>query len=170
MKPETIRIAEIYQNVYNGEPWSGSSLTEILKGVTPEQAYSRKAPGCHTIWEIVLHIIAWRKFTLKKLQNDSTFDIPLNSDSDWPPVKGSYESSWINTLNELELIQYQLVALIEIMDEYKLDELVPGKKYTFYHLLHGLIQHDLYHVAQISLLKKINSYSLAYVPPAPIEG
>jgi hypothetical protein len=39
----------------------------------------------------------------------------------------------------------------------KLWEQVPGKEgahYTFYYMLHGVVQHELYHAGQIALLKK----------------
>jgi hypothetical protein len=35
-----------------------------------------------------------------------------------------------------------------------LNELIPGERYTFYYLLHGVIQHNLYHAGQIAILKK----------------
>ena len=31
---------------------------------------------------------------------------------------------------------------------------VPGKRYDFYHMLHGIAQHELYHAGQIAILKK----------------
>jgi len=34
------------------------------------------------------------------------------------------------------------------------DHQVPGKRYDFYHMLHGIAQHELYHAGQIAILKK----------------
>jgi uncharacterized damage-inducible protein DinB len=39
----------------------------------------------------------------------------------------------------------------------RLYEMVPGKQgahYTNYYMLHGVVQHELYHAGQIALLKK----------------
>jgi hypothetical protein len=36
----------------------------------------------------------------------------------------------------------------------RLDDTVSGKGYSIYVMLHGVIQHDLYHAGQIALLKK----------------
>ncbi len=36
----------------------------------------------------------------------------------------------------------------------KLSETVPGREYSVYCLLHGVVQHNLYHAGQIALLKK----------------
>jgi hypothetical protein len=40
------------------------------------------------------------------------------------------------------------------VDEEDLAEQVPGKEHSVYTMLHGIIQHDLYHAGQIALLKK----------------
>jgi hypothetical protein len=37
----------------------------------------------------------------------------------------------------------------------KLQEVVPGRKYKFFTMIHGIIHHDLYHTGQIVLLKKL---------------
>jgi len=39
----------------------------------------------------------------------------------------------------------------------RLAEQVPGNQgahYTYYYMLHGVVQHELYHAGQIALLKK----------------
>jgi len=43
------------------------------------------------------------------------------------------------------------------MPDSRLYEVVPDKEgthYTFYYMLHGVVQHELYHAGQIALLKK----------------
>jgi len=42
-------------------------------------------------------------------------------------------------------------------DGARLEEITPGTSYSNYVLLHGVIQHDLYHAGQIALLKKTMS-------------
>jgi len=47
---------------------------------------------------------------------------------------------------------------ITILSGMPVDEMVPGKEgahYTFYYMLHGVAQHELYHAGQIALLKKM---------------
>ena len=36
----------------------------------------------------------------------------------------------------------------------RLDEIAPGKDHSLYVMLHGAVQHDLYHAGQIAVLKK----------------
>jgi hypothetical protein len=47
-----------------------------------------------------------------------------------------------------------LVNTAAALPEARLRERVPGKKYDFYHMLHGVAQHELYHAGQIAILKK----------------
>jgi uncharacterized damage-inducible protein DinB len=49
---------------------------------------------------------------------------------------------------------------IKKIDDAKLEETVRGTRYSNYILLHGVIQHDLYHAGQIALLKKSMESSL----------
>src|SRR5450756_3243280 len=44
------------RKVYDGDPWHGSSITDVLKGVEADAAALRNIPRGHTIWEIVLHM------------------------------------------------------------------------------------------------------------------
>ncbi len=39
-------------------------------------------------------------------------------------------------------------------DDKFLDTIVPGRNYSYYTLLHGIVNHDLYHAGQIALIKK----------------
>ena len=45
-------------------------------------------------------------------------------------------------------------AAVRKLPEAKLDEIAPGKDHSLYVMLHGAIQHDLYHAGQIAVLKK----------------
>ncbi len=44
--------------------------------------------------------------------------------------------------------------MIANLPDSRLDEIVVGKEYPVYHMLHGVAQHVLYHAGQIALLKK----------------
>ena len=47
-----------------------------------------------------------------------------------------------------------LVKTVASLPDSRLWDRVPGKRYDFYHMLHGVTQHELYHAGQIALLKK----------------
>ena len=60
---------------------------------------------------------------------------------------------------ELSLSQEELITELEKRQEDEfLDEIVPGRAYDYYTMLHGIIQHDLYHCGQIAILKKVMIY------------
>jgi hypothetical protein len=57
-------------------------------------------------------------------------------------------------------VHEKLVAAVATLPDSRLDDIVPGKEqegahYTFYYMLHGVVQHELYHAGQIALLKKL---------------
>jgi uncharacterized damage-inducible protein DinB len=87
------------------------------------------------------------------MASDKTFVI-LHADQDWPSIKESDENSWQKDLQVLENSQQALLLALNRMNDGNLGEIVSGREYTFYTLLHGIIQHDLYHIGQIALLKK----------------
>jgi uncharacterized damage-inducible protein DinB len=125
----------------------------ILSGITARQAHTHLLPHGHTIWELVLHMIAWREFTRQKLNGNETYDIST-PEQDWPAAEETSEQAWQQTLHNLRQSQQALLTRINKLEDIWLDKVVPGRNYTYYVLLHGIIQHDLYHSGQIALLKK----------------
>ena len=70
-------------------------------------------------------------------------------------MEDTSDEAWSNTLDELRRNHEAMRAAIRALDEARLEEIVPGTEYSVYFLLHGVIQHDLYHAGQIALLKKV---------------
>jgi uncharacterized damage-inducible protein DinB len=149
---ETKRIASQLRRSYEGEAWHGPSLRELLDGVTAEQAAAKPLAGAHSIWELVLHIEAWEREALA-VAGGKPHDM-LAGDADWPPVRETSAEAWQGALDRLESTTRELVAAIRAMDDAKLDESAGGREFNLYFLLHGVVQHNLYHAGQIALLKK----------------
>ena len=148
---EVKAIADQLKRAYEGQAWHGPSIKEILADVTAEQAASRPVAGAHSIWEIVLHIIAWEGAVRSRLEGDYVTD---PAEGDWPAVDDSSEASWRETLARLESNHMKLRDTIARFDGERLfDPLAEGKP-SAYFTIHGIIQHDLYHAGQIALLKK----------------
>jgi uncharacterized damage-inducible protein DinB len=54
-----------------------------------------------------------------------------------------------------ELVNHIILReAIKRIDDAKLDETATAMNYSNYFMLHGVVQHDLYHAGQIALLKK----------------
>ena len=150
---ETQRIAAQLRASYQGPAWHGPSLRELLEGVTPEIAGRRIGDG-HSIFDIILHLSFWSYHCRRTIKGDAYPDVDSEASDDWPEPNGS----WIGALSEFDREQRALIAAIEDMPIKRLHETISERKgYTFYVLLHGIVQHNLYHAGQIALLKKIDA-------------
>ena len=130
----------------------------MLRGVTPAQAAHRPIPQAHTLWEIALHMTSWNREVLRRLKTGVSRD---PEDGDWPPQPEASDENWRWTTEMLEASLGAMVDEIERFPAGRLDE-VPGDErdrplgsdVSFCVLLHGIVQHNVAHAAQMSLLKK----------------
>ena len=81
--------------------------------------------------------------------------VSMTGEADWPRVKGETDADWHEDLQALASANAELGEAVRKFPAERLDELVPGKEFDFYNLLHGISQHNIYHAGQISLLKKL---------------
>ena len=154
-RPETAGIADQLRRAFYGDAWHGDSLFEILDGVTAAQGAARAVKNAHSIWELVLHIAAWDGAVRRRMTGVA---LELADETNFPPVTDTSDESWRKALAHLRRVHNELIEAVEKFPEARLAEQVPGKKgahYTFYYMLHGLAQHELYHAGQIALLKKM---------------
>lgn len=149
---ETERIADQIERGFDERAWHGPSLMALLSEVEAVDAATRPLPERHTIWEIVLHINAWRGYVIRTLNGEKLDGLPV--DVNWPPIHDTSQAAWELVMEELKRAQGTLVAAVTEFDHARLDQTVPGAPYTFYHMLHGIVQHDLYHAGQIAILEK----------------
>ena len=148
---EITRISDQLHRAFYGEAWHGPSVMELLKGVTATQAAAHPMPPAHSIWEVVNHIAAWKEAVVRRLQGEA---VELKGDKDWPPVKDANASSWKKALAALEEAHQRLEKTVSGLSDPVLDGPVPNRDHNVYFMLHGVIQHDLYHAGQIAVLKK----------------
>lgn len=155
-KEEILRIIDLLNDTYESEEaWFGNSLVDSLRDVNPKMAEMRINPNAHSIAEIVYHMTTWRIFVVRKMQGDAEFDIKTK-DKDWKKLPIVDDFEWEAIQMELSLSQEELVTeLQKITDDTFLENYVPGREYSFYNLIHGVIHHDVYHMGQINLIKKI---------------
>jgi uncharacterized damage-inducible protein DinB len=149
------RIADQLRRAFAGDAWHGDSVFEILEGVTAAKAAARPIKNAHTIWELVLHIAAWDNAVLRRLGGVA---VELSDAQNFPTVTDASETAWRKALAEVQRVHDELVEAVSVLPDAQLDQMVPGKEgahYTFYYMLHGVVQHELYHAGQIALLKKM---------------
>src|SRR5580658_4048949 len=155
MKSEGARIADQLRRAFDGSAWHGPALLELLSDVDAATAAARPVPEAHSIWELVLHIAAWDDAGLRRLSGEKWQPTGL---ANFPRVTKPTEAAWRKAILATRRTHDRLVRTVTAVPASRLVELCPGKRYDFYHLLHGIAQHELYHAGQIAILKK--AYSL----------
>ena len=149
---ETARIADQLRRAYEGDAFHGPSLSEILSGVTLEQAMRRPIADAHTIFELVLHITAWDRECVRRIRTGTKArDLPDPENFPTPPAN---EEGWRRALADLKRANDELCEAVEEFPDERLGEIVSGRPFSFYVMMHGMAQHNLYHGGQIAILKK----------------
>ena len=154
MNTEILQITEQLKEAYEGEPWFGRSIKSLLKDVDENIAFE-KPNGQHSILELVWHIVIWRVFTINRLRNDEKTNLQYFEENDWQQLNHNDKTLWKRGLDRLEETQSELIDILQKQQDNILNEIVPGRKYTFRKLLYGIIHHDIYHIGQIAYLKKL---------------
>jgi uncharacterized damage-inducible protein DinB len=153
---EIARISDQLRRAYEGPAFHGDAIAEILDGVTVEIASAKPLHGIHSIWEIVLHMSVWLDVVRRRLSSP-TLVIPT-AEENFRAVEHVSAEAWERAKGELDDNYRLLLRAIGELPETKLGLQVPGREYDYYTLLHGIVQHSLYHAGQIALLKKAESF------------
>ena len=148
---EAARIADQLRRAFYGSAWHGPALMELLNEVDATTAAAKPLPGVHSIWELVLHISAWDGAGLQRLDGHKC---QLQGAKNFPPVPQPTEMEWRTAVKLARGTHDSLVSTVAGLSGKRLREIVPGKRYDFYHMLHGIAQHELYHAGQIAILEK----------------
>lgn len=151
-------ILRQYRATHDGDPWYGTSRVRLLRGVSAATAMRRPIDGGHTIWELVLHMIAWTEEVHRRLVGGTP---AMPARGDWPDVTAATESAWRSARTALTRAHNQLATAIAEMPartfalrvgEFREPGL--GTGVTVAEMLIGLAQHDAYHIAQIALVRQ----------------
>lgn len=148
---EPARIADQLRRAFEGDAWHGPALFELLEDVDARTASVKPVANVHSIWELVLHIAVWDGVILRRLAGEVC---QPEGDANFPPVRDASAAAWRKAVADVKHTHDTLVKTVAALPESRLEDRVPGKDYNFYHLLHGVAQHELYHAGQIAILKK----------------
>jgi len=149
---ETVRIAEQLRRAFDGGAWHGPAVLEAIGDVTAAEASARPVSGGHSIWELALHIGSCEAYVGRCVEAKGI--VETSDAEDWPSHDDASPAAWEKARLALGDGNLRLRKAIGALDLARLQETVPGKGYDFYVMLHGIVQHDLYHAGQISLLKR----------------
>jgi uncharacterized damage-inducible protein DinB len=146
---EIDRIRRQLQQAVSGPAWHGSALDEILGGIDARAAVARPVVGTHSIWEILLHLLATNRIIIDRIETG------MDDGVEWLPEPEPTEANWQQTLAEFRDSFDRLQSSLSRFPDDKLDSLLKADGTTAYNNFHGAIQHILYHAAQINWIKKM---------------
>lgn len=149
---ETTRISNLLEAIYNGEPWIDVTVAGTLQHINYIQAAIKIAGDRNSIWQIVNHLISWRQNVLQRIQG-KILESP--ADNYFNEIEDISEAAWKQTIQRLEETQQQWISFLKNFKEESLEKIYPGNDLTYYQNIHGIIQHDAYHLGQIVLLAKL---------------
>ena len=158
---EITRLIDELEREHSGDPWHGSPMLDILDGVNAATAAHKPFPGAHSIWELVLHATGWKREVARRTMGAPAGE-PANGD--WPEVGEPTEARWNAALDDLNAAHLELISAVSALPEARLFEPTNdprnrplGTGVSYYVLLHGAVQHDVYHAGQIAVMKKLLS-------------
>ena len=156
VRSEAVRIADQLRRAFHGDAWHGPALLELLQDVDAGTAAAKPLPDVHSIWELVLHVAVWDGAALSRLSGEIC---QPTGERNFPPVSTATEDAWRKAVADAKRTHDRLVRTVAALPESRLGDRVPGKRYDFHHMLHGIAQHELYHAGQIAILKKVSAGS-----------
>jgi len=155
---EITRIVDELEREHAGDAWHGTPLRQLLADVDETQAAWRPYEGVQTIWELVLHVTAWKNEVRRRLGGAPA---GLPREGDWPAAPPAGPLAWRQAVDTLEDAHQALVAAVLRLAPASLHaptndprDRETGRGVSYYVMLHGIAQHDVYHSGQIALLKK----------------
>lgn len=154
MNQEVQSISKELQTILNGEPWFGRPVYSILDEIHPVMVYTKPGGNSHSLIELLYHIITWAEFTVRRIEKVPDEDLDAFEQLDWRQIEPQIHT-WSNAREQFKAAHDRIIELLAQKDDTFLDEQVEYRNYNFRHLLNGLIQHDIYHLAQIAYVKKL---------------
>lgn len=150
---EVTRLVDQLERGYRGDAWHGTPLRALLTGVDATTAAARQVAGVHNIWELTAHVTFWLDTARRRVTGEV---VTMQEGDDWALIDDRSPFRWRDTLAALDASFERLLDTVRRLKPEDLDRVVPGMGYTNYVLLHGVLQHTLYHAGQIALLLRAN--------------
>jgi uncharacterized damage-inducible protein DinB len=145
-------LAEQIRLLQHGPNWVDANIADILNSISAEQAAAKPLNNVHSIWEIANHCIDWRMNTCSKLRGEKTEG---KGENYFYEVEDTSNSAWNATREKFADSCKQLAALVEQLTEEQFAVTYGPHAITTRNYIHGIIQHDAYHLGQIVLLSKL---------------
>ncbi len=151
MMKETARLKKLFADLYAGDPWLDVTLTGTLSAITAQQAAHKPASDWNSIWEITNHLISWRENVLQRVSG-KTLKTP--DDNYFSYVIDTSDIAWELTLKKLHDSQQAWLVFLDQVQDADMEKTYPANSHNHADHIHGILQHDAYHLGQIVMLAK----------------
>lgn len=144
------------EKVLSGQPWYGKPIYHLIDEVAFETAYE-KPEAAHSIAQILLHMLTWTEEVIDRLNGK---EAGLPKSGNWPEAGEPDEHKWEQLVASFKLANVDLVQGIADFPADKWEEPINDVRgdepVTSYEgLIHGFIQHQIYHAGQIAVLNRL---------------
>ena len=134
-------LLKFWNDAWSEGLWA-ASWHKSVSTLTAAQAAWTPAPGRHSIWQIVEHMIFWREDNLRRLAGAGKPTPEQLAAGNFPRIQDAREQAWRTTLDRFARSQQQIAAAIA-------EEKNPLDRLAY------LLPHDCYHVGQINSLRAL---------------
>lgn len=148
---EIERIWDQLQRSFEGnDAWRCPSLRDLLSNLGAAQAAAHPIPGAPSVWELLLHTTVYEDVARRRLADETVPTLP--DEAAWPKPAEATPAAWLQAKLAFGEARRALRQAVAAFPEARLSDVVPGREYTYYVLLHGVVEHTLYHAGQIEML------------------
>jgi uncharacterized glyoxalase superfamily protein PhnB/uncharacterized damage-inducible protein DinB len=162
MSDKTISLKDlvldhIHTTLYEEEWQWQPSLSEALAGLTAAQAAWKPSPARHAIWQIVRHLLLWKRGVLEAWDGRPPDGAVLEAD-DWKEVSGG-ETAWDRDRQTLLGISREYLTRVQALTDRDLSRPVvwytAGNTQPLALRLVRTTTHDIYHAGQIRYIRAL---------------
>jgi uncharacterized damage-inducible protein DinB len=150
-------LVDHLQYTYEKEAWH-PPLGMAVRGLTAAQAAWKPSPERHSIWQIVRHVLHWKRGVLDSLDgNPPDYDALTNAD--WPEAAGD-QAAWDADVAALGEVSAAFRQRLDVLGEGGLQQAQrayqqsPQPTVAARRLL-WVFTHDAYHAGQIQYLRAL---------------
>jgi uncharacterized damage-inducible protein DinB len=148
------QIAKQFREVYFGGNWTSVNFRDVLSDVNWIQA-TTKVNSFNTIAALIFHTNYYVSEVLKVLKGGT---LEAHDKYSFNVAAIDSAKTWTELLDKMWKDAEEFARLVEELPETKLSQIFSDPKYgTYYRNLHGIIEHNHYHLGQIVLIKKLFS-------------
>jgi uncharacterized damage-inducible protein DinB len=137
--PERALLLSFWNAAWSEGLWA-AAWSKSIDTLTPAQAAWSPAPGRHSIWQIVLHMVFWRENELRRFATGQPPSAKEVEELNFPKLPDVSQAAWDRARERLKDTQERIAAVYADTTK-DLDR----ARY--------LLPHDCYHLGQINYLR-----------------